>query len=114
MGTLVGKRALITGGGQGIGKAVSEGLLKAGCDVAIHYHSDAEGARDVAALAASLGRRARPLRADLTDEAAAVAMVGDAAAFLGGLDVLVNNAGGLVARRFIDQVDLAFWQTSSM
>jgi NAD(P)-dependent dehydrogenase (short-subunit alcohol dehydrogenase family) len=89
MGSLLGKRALVTAGGQGIGKAIAEGLLKAGCELAVHYHSDENGAREVVALAESLGRKARPFQADLTVEAAAAETVDEAAAFLGGLS-LVN------------------------
>jgi 3-oxoacyl-[acyl-carrier protein] reductase len=110
MGSLVGKRALVTAAGQGIGKSIAAELLKAGCDVAMHYFSNAEGAQEVAALAKSLGRKAQCFQADLTDESAAIAMVKQATDFLGGLDVLVNNAGGLVARRSLAQVDLTFWQ----
>lgn len=110
MGSLVGKRALVTGAEQGIGKAVAEGLLKAGCDLAIHYFEGEEGPKELTALAASLGRRISAFKADLTDEAAVVGMVGKAAAFLGGLDVLVNNVGGLIARRTLDAIDLPFWQ----
>lgn len=110
MGQLTGKRALVTGGGQGIGKAIAEGLLHAGCDVAISYFSDEKGAREVVALAESLGRKANCYQADLSNEDAAISMVRDAASFLGGLDILINNAGGLVARRPLEQVDLAFWQ----
>lgn len=113
MGSLVGKRALVTGAEQGIGKAVAEGLLKAGCDIAIHYFMGEEGPRELVALAASLGRKAHAFHADLTDEAAAVKMVGNAATFLGGLDVLVNNVGGLVERRYLEQVDLPFWKKVS-
>lgn len=111
MGQLIGKRALVTGGGQGIGKAIAEGLVREGCDVAVNYRSDEAGARDVVALAESLGRKAACFQADLTDEGAAASMVGRAADFLGGLDILINNAGGLVARRSLAQVDLAFWRT---
>lgn len=110
MGQLVGKRALVTGGGQGIGRAIAEGLLRSGCDVAINYYSDEAGARAVVALAKSLGRKAECFQADLTQEAAAVALVREAVGFLGGLDVLVNNSGGLVARKALGEVDLAFWQ----
>ncbi len=111
MGTLTGKRALVTGGGQGIGKAISEGLLKAGCDVAVHYYSDKAGAEAVADCAKSLGRRAQIFQADLTREGEAASLVKQAAEFLGGMDVLINNSGGLIARRQLGQVDLAFWQT---
>lgn len=110
MGSLVGKRALVTGAEQGIGKAVAEGLAKAGCDIAIHYFQGEEGPRELVALVRSLGRRAQCFQADLTDDGAAVAMVRQAADFLGGLDVLVNNVGGLVERRSLDQVDLPFWR----
>jgi 3-oxoacyl-[acyl-carrier protein] reductase len=110
LGSLIGKRALVTGAGQGIGKAIAEGLLKAGCDLAIHYYSDEKGASEVAEFALSIGRKAQYFQADLTDENAAVVLVKQATDFLGGLDVLVNNSGGLVARRVLGQVDLAFWQ----
>jgi 3-oxoacyl-[acyl-carrier protein] reductase len=110
MGSLVGKRALVTGAEQGIGKAVAEGLLKAGCDIAIHYFMGEEGPKELVALATSLGRKARAFQADLTDEAAAIKLVGSATAFLGGLDILINNVGGLVERRFLEQVDPLFWK----
>ena len=110
MGSLVGKRALVTASGQGIGKAIAEGLLKAGCDLVVHYFSNVEGAKEVAKLADSLGRRVLCLRADLTSESEATELVKKSADFLGGLDVLVNNTGGLIARRSISQVDLPFWQ----
>ena len=110
MGSLTNKRALITGGGHGIGKSISEGLLKAGCDIAIHYNSDEKGAQEAVALASSLGRKARAFKANLCDEAAATGMVREAAEFLGGIDVLVNNSGGLIARRTLAEVDTDFWQ----
>jgi 3-oxoacyl-[acyl-carrier protein] reductase len=100
----------VTGGGHGIGQAIARGLVEAGCDVALHYFSDAAGAGDVLTLAAAKGVRAQAFQRDLNDEAATVALVREAAAFLGGLDVLVNNAGGLVERRGLAQVDLAFWR----
>lgn len=110
MGSLVGKRALVTGAEQGIGKAVAEGLLNAGCDIAIHYFMGEEGPKELVALAESLGRRASYFQADLTDEKAAAALVGEACDFLGGLDVLVNNVGGLVERRFLEDLDVDLWQ----
>lgn len=110
MGSLAGKRALVTAGGQGIGKAIAEELLRAGCDVAVHYFTDEKGALGVVELAESLGRRAICVQADLSREDGAIASVNQATEFLGGLDVLVNNAGGLVARRTLGQVDLSFWQ----
>ncbi len=110
MGNLKGKRALITGGGQGLGYAIVKHLLDAGADVAVHYFSSETGARELKTLAENKGQRAEMFRADLTKEAEATALVNNAANFLGGLDVLVNNAGDLVERRSIQEVDAAFWE----
>lgn len=110
MGDLHGKRALVTGGGQGLGYAIVEHLLQAGADVAIHYFSSETGARELKTLAEKKARRAEIFRADLTKESEAAALVNDAAHYLGGLDVLVNNAGDLVQRRRLEEVDAAFWE----
>ena len=110
MGNLNGKRALVTGGGQGLGYAIVEHLLDAGADVAIHYFSSETGARELKVLAEKKVRRAETFRADLTKETDATALVNNAAKYLGGLDVLVNNAGDLVQRRWIQEVDAAFWE----
>ncbi|WP_394795234.1 SDR family NAD(P)-dependent oxidoreductase [Armatimonas sp.] len=109
MGRLIGKRALVTGGGQGLGRAIVEELLRQGCDVAIHYHKSAEGA-EAAKQAAPPGVHAECFAADLTKSAEAQALVEQSVAFLGGLDILINNAGDLVGRRKIEELDLAFWQ----
>jgi 3-oxoacyl-[acyl-carrier protein] reductase len=110
MGNLKGKRALVTGGGQGLGYAIVEHLLDAGADVAIHYFSSEAGARELKDMAAKKGRRAEIFRADLTREEEAAALVENAAKFLDGIDVLVNNAGDLVARRGLAEVDSDFWR----
>jgi 3-oxoacyl-[acyl-carrier protein] reductase len=112
MGNLKAKRALVTGGGQGLGFAIVERLLSAGADVAIHYFSSETGARELKSAAQKLGRRAEMFRADLTREAEAEELVKLAANFLGGLDILVNNAGDLVERRSLQKVDLEFWRRS--
>lgn len=110
MGSLQGKRAIVTGAGHGIGYAIVEELLKAGCDVHIHYHSNADGPQKLIDFANYQGRKADSGAADLTVEEEAVRYIKEAVEFLGGLDILVNNAGGLVARRQLEEVDLAFWQ----
>ena len=111
MGQLTGKRALVTGAEQGIGYATAEKLIEAGCDIALHYFMGDDGPKKLAELARSKGRRAAYFQADLTREQAAKRCVADAVSFLGGLDVLVNNVGGLVARKKFEEVDRKFWQT---
>jgi len=110
MGTLKGKRALVTGGGQGLGYAIVEELLTAGADVAVHYFSSKDGALKLKSHGERIGRRVESLRADLTKESEADELVDAAAKALGGLDVLINNAGDLVQRHTLEEVDLDFWQ----
>ena len=110
MGTLQSKRVLITGGGQGLGQAIVEQFIVAGANVAIHYHSSKAGAEQLKTLAMKAGRKAEIFQADLTQETAAGGLVAAAARFLGGLDVLVNNAGDIIGRRRIAEIDGAFWQ----
>ncbi|HVM49254.1 MAG TPA: SDR family NAD(P)-dependent oxidoreductase [Candidatus Acidoferrum sp.] len=109
MGNLKGKRALVTGGGQGLGYAITEHLLDAGADVAIHYFSSQAGAQELKTRAAKLGCRAEGFRADLTRETEAGRLVQQSAAFLGGLDVLINNAGDLVGRHLLQEMEADFW-----
>ncbi len=109
MSKLLGKRALVTAGAQGIGLATSRQLLEAGCDVVVHYRSSADAAQGLAATAAQLGRRYTSFAADLTTTEGCDQLVRDAVAFLGGLDVLINNAGSLIARRRFEEADDDFW-----
>ena len=90
---LVGKVALVTGGSRGIGAAIVRRLAREGAHVAFTYVSRPEDAEGVAKEARALGVKALALRADAADAAAVVAAVERAARELGGLDVLVNNAG---------------------
>jgi 3-oxoacyl-[acyl-carrier protein] reductase len=97
---LTGQRALVTGGGRGIGAAIVRRLVAEGASVAINYRSDAVAAEAFAAeLAASGGGgergevRALTVRADVSDPEQARRAVDEAADGLGGLDILVSNAG---------------------
>jgi 3-oxoacyl-[acyl-carrier protein] reductase len=109
MNKLNGKRALVTAGAQGIGNAISRHLLQAGCDVFVHYRTSAAAAREIAIEAGKLGRRCASASADLTEAGECGRLVGEAVAFLGGLDVLVNNAGSMVDRRPFLESDDEFW-----
>ena len=86
------RAALVTGGGKRIGRAICLALAEAGRDVAIHYRSDPQEAEAVAEAVRALGRRAVTLKADLTDEDQVKGLIPAAAAELGYLAVLVNNA----------------------
>jgi 3-oxoacyl-[acyl-carrier protein] reductase len=109
MGTLKGKNAFITGAEQGIGYAVAEELIMAGCDVALHYFQGTEGPEKLVKLAESLGQKAAYFSGDLTNEDQVKDCVKKSAEFLGGIDVLVNNVGGLIARKSLGEVDMKFY-----
>jgi len=92
MTELAGKRALVSGGSSGIGAAIAIALAEKGADVAITYERAADRAAQVVAEIESKGRKAVALQADSADPAAVRRSVDEAAAMLGGLDILVNNA----------------------
>ena len=89
---LEGRRALVTGASDRLGRALACALASAGADVAVHYRSNAAGAQDTAARIRATGRRAVLVQADLTDAEQAVRVLTGAQAALGGLDLLVNSA----------------------
>ncbi len=91
---LLGRRALITGGDSGVGRAAAIAFAREGADVALGYlPSEAQDAGDVLRLIEATGRRAIGLPGDISDETFCHSLVTEAAAALGGLDLLVNNAG---------------------
>jgi 3-oxoacyl-[acyl-carrier protein] reductase len=109
MSKLLGKRALVTAGAQGIGLAISQQLLRAGCDVVAHYRTSADAAHQLTEEAAKLGRRCQAFSGNLTRTEECAQLVNDAVQFLGGLDILVNNAGSLIGRRTFADADDSFW-----
>src|SRR5687768_14237321 len=115
MNKLLGKRALVTAGAQGIGLAISQQLLRAGCDVFVHYYSSADAANTVVKQAGEIQRRCATGTGDLNQTEEAARIVSEAVTFLGGLDILINNAGSLIARRAFADADDDFWaQTMSL
>ena len=93
-GRLAGRKALITGGDSGIGRAVAIAFAREGADVAINYlPQEEEDAKAVVALIEKAGRQAVALPGDLRDAAFCRQLVDDAVKCLGGLDIVVNNAG---------------------
>lgn len=95
---LRGVRALVTGAGHGIGRGVATSLAAAGADVVVHYGHSADGAAATVAAIEALGRKATAVGADVTVTAEVDRLVAESVAFLGGLDVLVCNAGHLIGR----------------
>ncbi|MDQ3898567.1 MAG: SDR family oxidoreductase [Actinomycetota bacterium] len=95
--------AIVTGSDSGIGKATAVALAEAGYDVGITWHSDDAGAKGTAEEVAALGRRAEVRRLDLTELPASAGVVDELGDVLGGLDVLVNNAGVGISEPFLEQ-----------
>lgn len=109
---LTGRVAVVTGGGRDIGRAVSLGLAAAGAAVVVDYIGSPGEANEVVDQIRSGGGRAIAIAADVTKSAEIDAMVSEARREFGDeIHVLVNNAGGLVARKRLDEMDEAFMDT---
>lgn len=101
-GRLLGRKALVTGGDSGIGRAAVIAYAREGADVAINYlPAEESDAQEVAQLVGAAGRKAVLLPGDIRDEAFCQRLVADAVRDLGGLDILVNNAARQVAQESI-------------
>jgi 3-oxoacyl-[acyl-carrier protein] reductase len=90
---LSGRSAVVTGGSRGIGRAIALRLARQGADVTFSYRGNAEAAAETVAGVEALGRTAIALQGDVTDPAAAEALVKAALDAHGKVDILVNNAG---------------------
>lgn len=93
MSDLTGKLALVTGASRGIGAGIALALADNGADVVITYERSAERAKDIVKAIEDKGRRGFAIQADSADPTAVKRSVDEAAARLGGLDILVNNVG---------------------
>ncbi len=101
--------AIVTASDSGIGEASAVALARSGFDLGITWRSDEAGARECAAQVRDAGRRAEVRRLDLSDATNGPRVVEDLAGALGGLDVLVNNAGTGDTTPFLE-VDLETWR----
>jgi len=106
---LKGKCALVTGSSRGLGYATALALAKEGCKVAVNSRDDARASAAAANIAWETGMQVLGLAGDLTDPDVPGQIVGEAASLLGGLDILITNAGGPPSGAF-ESFDEAAWQ----
>ncbi|MCC7370034.1 MAG: glucose 1-dehydrogenase [Chloroflexi bacterium] len=99
---LRGRRAIVTGGGRGIGRAIVLGLARNGADVAVVYRQDGASADATAAAARDFGVRAITIQASIGDGASSRDVVERVVAELGGVEILVNNAGVMTRIPFLE------------
>ncbi|EZP50457.1 Glucose 1-dehydrogenase related protein [Sphingomonas sp. RIT328] len=111
---LEGRNVLVTGGSAGIGRAIAIGAARHGADVAINFYDDEAGAASCVAAIEALGRRAVAVCGDVADPATAEAFVGAAAEVLGGVDVMVSNAGICPFHSFLDMPVELFTRTQQV
>jgi 3-oxoacyl-[acyl-carrier protein] reductase len=105
------KRALVTGGATGIGRAAVLHLARAGYDIGLNYRTSADAARAVAAEAEAVGAKVLLLPCDVADESSVRAMLREVENKFGDLEVLINNAGTTVSTppKDLDAVSLEDW-----
>ncbi len=108
---LRGRVAVVTGGGVRVGRAIALGLAVAGADVFVHYNRSAEPAAQTAEDVEKLGVQASTGSADLSDPAAARALIGLAMAALGAPSILVNSASGFPGDTLSDVTAEGFERT---
>jgi len=108
-GKLTGKRAVITGGDSGIGRAVAIAFAREGADVLIAYLDEHDDAQDTAKYVEQAGRTCVLVPGDLADRAHAKTVIPKAIADLGGIDILVNNAAFQMSHESLDEVTDDEW-----
>ena len=106
---LTKKNVLITAGAQGIGESITKHFIDSGANVAIHYFSSADTANQLIEYATKKGVQAIAISGDLTKEEDANTLVEKTVNALGSLDILINNAGSLVARKLLNEMETQFW-----
>ncbi|MBT3523333.1 MAG: SDR family oxidoreductase [Flavobacterium sp.] len=109
MHKITNKNVLITAGAQGIGASITRHFIDCGANVAIHYYSSAATANELMEYAIQKGQNAVIIQGDLTKEVDANEMVSKTIAAFGGIDILINNTGSLVARKMLNEITTEFW-----
>lgn len=95
---LTGKKALVSGGSRGVGRAVALRLARAGCDLIINYIRHVQAAEEVVQAIKALGREAIAVRANVAEEEELHRLVGTAEKRWGGLDIVISNAASGVLK----------------
>lgn len=106
---LQGKSVIVTGGGRDIGRACAIRLAEEGANVAINYFASSDGADSAVKEIEAMGRKAFALQGDLNTQEGVDALVAKTVDAFGSVDVLVNNAGGLIARKTIAEMSVDHW-----
>jgi NAD(P)-dependent dehydrogenase (short-subunit alcohol dehydrogenase family) len=109
-GRLAGKKAVITGGDSGIGRAVAVAFAREGADVLISYLSEHDDAADTAKLVEDAGQQAVLVAGNLADRAHCRAVVDKAVEEFGRIDVLVNNAAYQMTHETVEEISDEEWQ----
>jgi 3-oxoacyl-[acyl-carrier protein] reductase len=107
--SLSGKIAVVTGGAIGIGREIALELARSGANVAVTWFSHEQEGQTIVAEIERLGRRCLGFRLDATKSADVTAAIDRIATEFGGLDILVNNSGGLLARQEIAGMSDEHW-----
>ena len=107
---LQNKTAIVTGGGRDIGRACAMRLAAEGANVAINYFSSSAGADNAVEEIKANGGNAIAIQGDLSSQAGVDALVAKTVETFGGVDILVNNSGGLIARKTISEMSFEHWQ----
>jgi 3-oxoacyl-[acyl-carrier protein] reductase len=102
--------ALVTGASSGIGQATAVELARRGYQVGVHYHGNESGARETCEEIRRGGGRARLYRADVCEPEQVTRLAAEFLADFGRIDLLVNNAGSLLERRLLAEMDFALWR----
>jgi len=108
MHRLAGKRAVVTGGAQGIGRGIAVGFAREGADVAVIDVQPEEAGKQFIADAEAAGRQGYYFRADVASEPEVTIAMAAVAEALGGIDILVNNAG-VVSEYLVAEMPVAEW-----
>jgi NAD(P)-dependent dehydrogenase (short-subunit alcohol dehydrogenase family) len=108
-GKLTDKRAIITGGDSGIGRAVAIAFAREGADVLVSYLNEHDDARDVAHFVEDAGRRCVLVPGDLSDPAHCRSVIDRAVQEFGGIDILVNNAAYQMMHESLDEISDEEW-----